>query len=88
MASKNAKKKPAAKRAVNKRRVRVTQREDTPNFWRELLKKNWKTLLAGTLSLIAIAVSVRSCQIAKEANKISHQALETSTEQFHQENKP
>ncbi len=88
MASKKTKKKSAAKKTVSKRRVRVIQREDTPNLWRELLKKNWKTLLAGVLSLIAIIVSVRSCQIAGQANQLSHQAIETSTEQFYQENKP
>lgn len=88
MASKKTKKKSVARRTVKKGRVRVTQKEDAPNCFRELLKKNWKTLLAGTLSLVAIAVSVRSCQIAKRANQIAQHALETTAEQFYQENKP
>lgn len=46
--------------------------------------KNWQTIVA----LFALAISVKSCSVSKKANQLSQQAIEISTEQFFQENRP
>jgi len=52
------------------------------------LIKNWKALLPIVISIIALSASIASCIISKQANQLSKQAIETSTDQFFKENKP
>ena len=50
--------------------------------------KNWKACIPVILSLIAIGISLCSKKISNQANQLSKQAIEISTEQFFKENKP
>jgi hypothetical protein len=54
-------------------------------YW---LRKNWMKSLPTIFMLVTIIVSLRACNIAENANKLSQKAIDTNTEQFFQENKP
>lgn len=50
----------------------------------EKIIQNWKTIVA----LLALAISVKSYSVSKQSNQLSQQAIEISTEQFFQVNRP